>query len=80
MGRISGADICINYKKASFKEDLIKATEGFVNVYFDNVGGEQLDLMFTRMAKRGRIAACGAISTFDEGFHSLQLADDLRRL
>jgi NADPH-dependent curcumin reductase CurA len=29
-----GADICLNYKKDSFKEDLIKATEGFVQVYF----------------------------------------------
>ena len=29
-----GADICINYKKDTFKQDLIKATEGFVEVYF----------------------------------------------
>jgi NADPH-dependent curcumin reductase CurA len=61
-----GADICLNYKKSSFKEDLVKETEGFIDVYFDNVGGEILDLMFTRMAKGGRIAACGAISNYNK--------------
>lgn len=59
-----GADKCLNYKKSTFKQDLIKETEGFVDVYFDNVGGDILDLMFTRMAKAGRIAACGAISSY----------------
>jgi NADPH-dependent curcumin reductase CurA len=61
-----GADICLNYKKSSFKEDLVKETEGFIDVYFDNVGGEILDLMFTRMAKGGRIAACGEISNYNK--------------
>ena len=40
-----GADVCLNYRKESFKEDLIKATTPFVECYFDNVGGSQLDLM-----------------------------------
>lgn len=61
-----GADKCLNYKKPTFKDDLIKETEGFVDVYFDNVGGEILDLMLTRMAKGGRIAACGAISNYNK--------------
>lgn len=60
-----GADVCVNYKKSSFKEDLIKASNGFADVYFDNVGGEILDFMFTRMAQGGRIAACGAISNYN---------------
>ncbi|KAF2204260.1 NAD(P)-binding protein [Delitschia confertaspora ATCC 74209] len=62
-----GADTCINYKSKSFKEDLIKATEGYVEVYYDNVGGEILDLMLTRMKRHGRIAACGAISNYNNG-------------
>ncbi|KAL4924231.1 MDR family NADP-dependent oxidoreductase [Aspergillus undulatus] len=61
-----GADVCINYKKDSFKEDLVRVTEGFVEVYFDNVGGEMLDLMLTRMKRHGRIAACGAISNYNK--------------
>lgn len=60
-----GADICVDYKAASFKEDLKKATEGYVEVYFDNVGGEILDLMLSRIKRFGRIAACGAISIYN---------------
>jgi NADPH-dependent curcumin reductase CurA len=60
-----GADVCVDYKSASFKEDLLKATEGYVQVYFDNVGGEILDLMLTRIARHGRIAACGSVATYN---------------
>jgi len=60
-----GADVCLNYKASTFKEDLIKETKGFIDVYFDNVGGDILDLMLTRMAKGGRIAACGAIANYN---------------
>ncbi|KAI9376634.1 hypothetical protein BJX61DRAFT_256682 [Aspergillus egyptiacus] len=60
-----GADVCINYKKDSFEQDLIRETEGFVDVYFDNVGGRILDLMFLRMKRHGRIAACGTISNYN---------------
>ncbi|KAL3469900.1 hypothetical protein BJX99DRAFT_240396 [Aspergillus californicus] len=60
-----GADVCINYKKDSFEQDLIRETPGYVEVYFDNVGGNILDLMFSRMKRHGRIAACGAISSYN---------------
>jgi NADPH-dependent curcumin reductase CurA len=60
-----GADVCVDYKSSSFTADLKKATEGFVQVYFDNVGGEILDLMLTRLAKNGRVAACGAVATYN---------------
>jgi NADPH-dependent curcumin reductase CurA len=60
-----GADVCLDYKSASFKDDLIKATEGYVEVYFDNVGGEILDLMLSRIKRHGRVAACGAVATYN---------------
>ena len=60
-----GADLCLNYKKSSFEQDLIKATDGYVEVYFDNVGGEILDLMLTRMKRGGRVAACVAITDYN---------------
>ena len=60
-----GADTCLNYKDPDFNDKLIKATDGFVDVYFDNVGGEILDVMLSRMARYGRIAACGAISAYN---------------
>jgi NADPH-dependent curcumin reductase CurA len=60
-----GADVCLNYKSAAFKEDLKKATEVFVEVFVDNVGGEILDLVLTLVAKGGRVAACGAIADYN---------------
>ncbi|KAL8943564.1 MAG: hypothetical protein Q9211_000945 [Gyalolechia sp. 1 TL-2023] len=61
-----GADACLDYKAADFRANLTRATDGFVEVYFDNVGGEILDLMLTRMKRHGRIAACGAIAGYNK--------------
>lgn len=61
-----GADICLNYKDPDFKKQLMAATEGYVEVYFDNVGGSILDLMLTRMKKEGRVAACGAVAEYNK--------------
>jgi NADPH-dependent curcumin reductase CurA len=36
-----------------------------IDVYFDNVGGEMLDTMLAHMAMNGRVALCGAISTYN---------------
>ncbi|CAI6337395.1 unnamed protein product [Periconia digitata] len=60
-----GADVCIDYKSADWKQQLIKATEGFVDVYFDNVAGPILDVMLTRVKRFGRIAACGGVSGYN---------------
>lgn len=70
-----GADVCLNYKSKSFYSDLKKETpgpEGFANVYFDNVGGDLLDMALTRMARGGRVAACGAISNYNADSKSVQ--------
>jgi NADPH-dependent curcumin reductase CurA len=60
-----GADVCLNYKSKTFLADLASATEPFVEVFFDNTGGEVLDFMLTRLEKNGRVAACGAISEYN---------------
>lgn len=33
-----GADKCINYRTSSFEQDLIDATGGYVDRFFDNIG------------------------------------------
>ena len=62
-----GADVCLNYKDGDFKQQLKKATDEYVDVYFDNVGGDILDLALTRMKRYGRVAACGAITQYNKG-------------
>jgi hypothetical protein len=37
-----------------------------IDVYFDNVGGEHLEAAISAMADFGRVAACGAIATYNE--------------
>jgi NADPH-dependent curcumin reductase CurA len=61
-----GADVCLNYKAATFSDDLITATEGYAQVFFDNIGGEILDRVITRVRRDGRIAACGAMADYND--------------
>ena len=61
-----GADACVDYKSPAFVEELVRETDGFVEVYFDNVGGEILDLMLTRVKCYGRVAACGAVAEYNK--------------
>ena len=62
-----GADKCLNYKSKGFASELKSAVKsaGGCDVYFDNVGGEILDLMLENMSRYGRIAACGAITGYN---------------
>ena len=61
-----GFDEAVNYKLDSFKDDLTKAAADGVDVYFDNVGGEVTDAVFTLLNKHARIALCGAISSYNK--------------
>ena len=59
-----GFDACIDYKAgpASVKDGLKQHCPGGVDIYFDNVGGEILDTVLTRINRGARIIICGAIS------------------
>jgi len=62
-----GFDACIDYKAgASAVKDGLKAhCPTGVDIYFDNVGGEILDTVLTRINKKARIIICGAISQYN---------------
>lgn len=47
-----GYDDALDYKSPSFYKDLCKATPKFVNLFFDNVGGDVLDAVLRRAAQR----------------------------
>jgi hypothetical protein len=60
-----GFDACIDYKSGSVRESLKQHCPDGVDVYFDNVGGEILDLVLARIARKARIVICGAISQYN---------------
>lgn len=59
-----GFDVAINYKDADWKKKLRAACPEYIDVYFDNVGGEILDVCLGHAAKDARFAICGQISQY----------------
>ena len=60
-----GFDGCIDYKNESVKDGLKAHCPKGVDIYFDNVGGEILDTVLTRINLKARIIICGAISQYN---------------
>jgi NADPH-dependent curcumin reductase CurA len=62
-----GFDACIDYKAgpSAVKEGLKAHCPQGVDIYFDNVGGEILDTVLTRINRKARIIICGAISQYN---------------
>jgi hypothetical protein len=64
--RSIGFDAAIDYKHEDVKAALKQHCPKGVDVYFDNVGGEILDIVLTQLAMHARIVICGAISQYNE--------------
>jgi len=60
-----GFDACIDYKADTFLQDMKEPLKGGVDVYFDNVGGNILDLALARLNRYARVVICGAISQYN---------------
>jgi NADPH-dependent curcumin reductase CurA len=58
-------DACVDYKAGDLKAGLKEHCPKGVDVYFDNVGGEILDTVLTRLGRGARIVICGAISQYN---------------
>jgi NADPH-dependent curcumin reductase len=61
-----GFDEMIDYKSDDVSSRLRDAAPDGIDLYFDNVGGEILDACLARLALRGRIVLCGAISGYND--------------
>jgi NADPH-dependent curcumin reductase CurA len=60
-----GFDAAINYRSDGVSRQLREACPDGIDVYFDNVGGELLDICLARLALRGRVVLCGAIASYN---------------
>jgi NADPH-dependent curcumin reductase CurA len=72
-----GFDACIDYKAApaeapavaprrdAVRDGLKQHCPQGVDIYFDNVGGDILDTVLTRINRHARIVICGAISQYN---------------
>ncbi len=60
-----GFDACIDYKNENVYKELKKAAPKGIDVYFDNVGGEILDVALAQIRPKARIVICGAISQYN---------------
>ena len=61
----AGCDHALNYKSPNFVKDFRAATKSLIDVYFDNVGGDILDLALSRANLHSRFVMCGAISQYN---------------
>jgi NADPH-dependent curcumin reductase len=60
-----GFDAAIDYKTDDVRKALQQHCPRGVDVYFDNVGGEILDIVLAQLARGARVAICGAISQYN---------------
>lgn len=61
-----GLDDAVNYKSADVPVELKRLFPKGIDVFFDNVGGSILDMALARIADRGRVVLCGAISSYND--------------
>ncbi|KAL9055308.1 MAG: hypothetical protein Q9162_003615 [Coniocarpon cinnabarinum] len=78
-----GADVCVDYKnpRGGDLNDALKQALGegqYADVYFDNVGGYILDTMLLLMSNYGRVAACGAVSNYNNESNAYALKNTFR--
>ncbi|MCY1344834.1 putative NADP-dependent oxidoreductase YfmJ [compost metagenome] len=60
-----GFDGAIDYKNEDVLAGLKRECPKGVDVYFDNVGGDILDAVLSRLAPKARVVICGAISQYN---------------
>jgi NADPH-dependent curcumin reductase len=60
-----GFDGAIDYKRGDLLAQLRRHTPDYVDVFFDNVGGDVLNQGLTRIGRGARVVICGAISQYN---------------
>jgi NADPH-dependent curcumin reductase len=60
-----GFDAAINYRSDDVAGRLRQACPEGIDLFFDNVGGDLLDICLGQLALRGRVVLCGAIASYN---------------
>ncbi len=60
-----GFDAAIDYRRDDVGAELSRHCPDGIDLYFDNVGGEILDLCLARIATGARVVICGGISRYN---------------
>jgi NADPH-dependent curcumin reductase CurA len=65
LTRELGAEAAINYRAQDVEAELRALCPDGINIYYDNVGGEILDMALARLADNARVVICGGISRYN---------------
>lgn len=60
-----GFDAAINYREEDVAVRVKSLCPKGINIYFDNVGGELLDIALNNIAQHARVVICGGISRYN---------------
>jgi NADPH-dependent curcumin reductase CurA len=60
-----GFDAAVDYKHEDVRAKLREHAPQGIDVYFDNVGGDILDIALGQLRKKARVVICGAISQYN---------------
>lgn len=61
-----GFDAAVDYKADDWRERLAEATPDGIDVDFENVGGDIMEMIFGRLNQNARVALCGLISGYND--------------
>jgi NADPH-dependent curcumin reductase CurA len=61
-----GFDHAINYKESGWKEKLAAACPQGIDINYENVGGDIMNTVLSRMNLHGRVVLCGLISGYNQ--------------
>ena len=61
-----GFDGAFDYHETSARKALAELAPDGIDVYFDNVGGDQLEAAIGAMRTYGRVVACGSVSRYND--------------
>ncbi len=61
----AGFDACVSYKTGNLREELDAVAPDGIDLYFDNVGGDMLQVAMERLRLGARVVLCGLMAQYN---------------